>query len=221
MFAGKMKGKIIYICGPDGSGKTSIAKALVERLNASGGACYVHKWMRFNHYTSKLVNLIGRVAGLSYSELYPGGVKVGYHDYYRSKWISFLYRASVLFDTFWASLFRLWIPVNLFGARIVVDRFAYDTMVDLSIDLGDHGLCDSASGKFLGSLAHGVSAAIFLDVDIDVIYRRRPDTKCDRNYENRYSLYSRIADRYCLKRVSNNGDIGAALEAIEAIAGNR
>ncbi|MBF0217410.1 MAG: hypothetical protein HQL30_10505 [Candidatus Omnitrophica bacterium] len=215
-----MKGKIIYICGPDGSGKTSIAKAMVERLNASGGARYVHKWMRFNHYTSKLVNVIGRIAGLSYFEHYPDGVKVGYHDYYRSKWISSLYKASVLFDTFLASLIRLWIPVKFFGTRVVVDRFVYDTMVDLSIDLGDPSISTSLSGKFLGALVPPGSTAVFLDVNIDVIYRRRPDTKRDRNYEKRYRLYSRIADEYGLKRVSNNGGIGPVLEVIEATAGN-
>ena len=59
--------KNIMLSGPDGSGKSTIANALISRLNESTHDLS-HVWLRFNHYLAKFTNMVGRITGKSYYE---------------------------------------------------------------------------------------------------------------------------------------------------------
>ena len=83
----RFKGKIIAISGIDGCGKTSIIKELIKSLSKNGEESrYV--WLRYNHYITKFLLAFCRLSGLTKYENVQG-VRVGYHEFYRSKIISF------------------------------------------------------------------------------------------------------------------------------------
>lgn len=56
--------KYLVISGIDGSGKTSVINALKEELERQGHSTQ-YIWMRFNHYSVKVMNALARVLKLS------------------------------------------------------------------------------------------------------------------------------------------------------------
>ena len=56
--------KFIIISGIDGSGKTTIINELTKALEVEGKTTkYI--WMRFNHYSVKVMNMLARMLRLS------------------------------------------------------------------------------------------------------------------------------------------------------------
>ena len=54
----------IIISGIDGSGKTTVINELTRTLEARGKSTeYI--WMRFNHYSVKVMYMLARMMGLS------------------------------------------------------------------------------------------------------------------------------------------------------------
>ena len=64
--------KNIMLSGPDGTGKSTIASAVIKELS-NENIVLVHVWLRFNHYLARVVNFLGRVSGKSYYETYSWG----------------------------------------------------------------------------------------------------------------------------------------------------
>ena len=56
--------KYVIISGVDGSGKTTVINALQKTLEERGkSVSYI--WMRYSHYSVKVMNALARVLGLS------------------------------------------------------------------------------------------------------------------------------------------------------------
>lgn len=209
-----LKYNIIYIFGPDGSGKSTICKELVKLLNKKGVRA-TFRWMRFNHYFSKCVNAIGHIMGLSYYKKYPDGTEIGYHHYYKSRFLSKAYCLSTILDTVVALVFKLWLPSLVTRRIFVVDRFVFDTIVDLAIDTGNPDLLLNFEGILLKRLLLPKTIFIYLNVDKDTIFRRRPDTRWDENFNIRKEMYEKICILYANSwGVNNNGAIEPTLRKI-------
>lgn len=197
--------KIIFITGVDGSGKTYVARHLIKALNAKGIPA-VHAWSRFNNYLSKPLLAFAKVIGLNYYEV-NNGVKVGYHDFEKSKIISFLFIRLQLIDVWIASIIKFWIPI-LFGQKIIIaDRGPYDTIIDVSLDTGRYNLPDSLTGK-LYCIAVPFSHKVFLiKRQINKIENDRPDIKQDRKLKKRMNLYLRHEKQLNFIGISNNESV--------------
>lgn len=205
---------IIYIYGPDGSGKSTICKEIVKHLNQKGIEV-TYKWMRFNHFLSKIVNAVGRVIGLASYTTYPDGTRIGYHNYDKSQFLSTIYCISTLFDTVIALILKLWLPSWMQKKVIVVDRFIFDIMVDLAVDTNNANIHTNWQGKFLKRLILQNMIPIYISVDKETILRRRPDTRWDDNFDVRLATYNKIYENYGIGyRINNNGDVESALKRI-------
>ena len=206
--------EIIYIYGLDGSGKSTVCQALFKELEKRETQA-IYRWMRFNHYSSKLINGIGRLVGLSYYITYPDGTRIGYHRYNKSRLLGLFYSLSIIMDTFMATLFKIWIP-NIFRHQVIVlDRFVFDKIVDLSIDMRDPKLMLKLPGRLLKRLLPRKAFSIHLRVDNDRIFERRPDVRWDESYLVRAALYEEICKIYGENRkVDNNGELKDTLDAI-------
>jgi len=204
--------RVICIYGPDGSGKSTICNELVRVLNQKGIKA-TYRWMRFNHITSKVVNGIGRLTGLSEKVRYNGNVVVGYHHYNRSSALSWLYIYSTITDLFLVYPFKIVWPM-LTGKVIVIDRFIYDILVDLMVDTGIDNLYKKWPIRILKKLLPVDSACFFFEVDIDTIRTRRPDTMHDINYRKKYDLYKNLSKEFALDTIDNNLPIEVAVNTI-------
>jgi thymidylate kinase len=209
-----IKYDVIYIYGPDGSGKSTICKELVKLYN-NKGINVTYRWMRFNHYTSKVLNAIGHLMGLSYYKTYPDGTRIGYHQYYKSRFFSTTYCMFTIFDSVIALIFKLWLPLLINKKIVIVDRFVFDTMVDLAIDTHNSNLPLNWQGILLKKILPPRTLFIYIDVDKDIIFKRRPDIKWDENFSMKMKLYKKVYELYGLgRKVNNNGKLNITLQNI-------
>jgi len=207
-----LRHNIIYICGPDGSGKSTLSRQLVKTL-AKRNIKTTYRWMRFNHITSKLVNAIGRLSRLSQKVTYNGNVIVGYHLYYKSALISWLYILSTIIDLYLVYPFKIFLPI-IGGRVVVIDRFVYDILVDLMVDTRITNLHERWPGNILRMAIPVNSVCFFLDVDIDTIRDRRPDTAYDRTQKQRCELYKILSKDLNIHTLNNNLEVESTLTAI-------
>lgn len=178
------------LSGPDGTGKSSIANALISRFNESNHVLS-HVWLRFNHYSAKFINMIGRITGKSYYETYSWG-KLGYHDY--NGIIGFFYILSIYIDhlIFITVIKKRYLKPN---KNYLIDRYIIDIAADLIVDTNRSKMVFFLFGSFLKKelkLAH----AFILKCDKEIVVDRRRDILDDKRYDDKISAYRLIASRF-------------------------
>jgi thymidylate kinase len=194
--------KIIFITGVDGSGKSFFTEKLVNELK-NRRIPVDHLWSRFNNIISKPLLGFCRLIGLNYYEKH-NGVTIGYHDFEKSKFISWLFIYFQLIDIWLVTLFK--IRPKLKGNRVLVcDRGAYDTLIDVMVDTKNINLYKSSLGKaFLKFLP--VSHKVFFIVrEPGKIFESRPDVRLDKNFRMRYELYQACSKEFKWTVIQNNG----------------
>jgi len=189
--------RIIMISGPDGTGKSTISKKLIEYYqNKNLNVKYV--WLRFNHYFSKVVNFFGRMLGKSYYENYFWG-RVGYHDYegiFGKVYVYAVYLDHIIFRTF----FRKRYFNNKFDVMIV-DRYIVDIMADLIVDTNEKKLIKKLFGKYL-EYEKKCSDIYILECNPNVVFSRRPDVQDDKKYLKKVDAYKYLKSEFKLESLN-------------------
>jgi len=197
-----MKGKLICIIGPDGTGKTTQANLLVEHLRKQGIDCE-YKWLRFHHLFSLPVLAVARLMGLSRVETLKSGRKIGYHDFHKSKFISMIYPYVLFVDTLVFMTLKVTIPMRIFDKTIVCDRFIYDTIVDLVISTGHNLLSGSEITKLYLSLIPHNCQIFMLSGEVATLRTRRDDIKFDKALQKRIAIYNIISRKYSISTLNS------------------
>ncbi|HHV34609.1 MAG TPA: hypothetical protein GXX59_03405 [Syntrophomonadaceae bacterium] len=195
-----MKGKLICIIGPDGTGKTTQANLLVDYLRQQSIDCE-YKWLRFHHFFSLPVLAVARLMGLSRVETLESGKKIGYHEFHRSRLISTVYPCVLFIDTLFFMTLKVTIPIKLFGKTIVCDRFIYDTLVDLAISTG---LNDSRVIKWYLLLIPHNCQIFMLYGDIATLRSRRDDVQFDKVLHKKVVIYGIISRKYSIPTLDSS-----------------
>lgn len=185
----------IILSGPDGTGKSTILKALQDNYNSKGISSN-QIWLRFNHYFSRLINLIGRISGKSYYNKYEWG-KIGYHDYegiIGFFYVIFIFIDHVIFLIFFKSNY---LKKNQF---YLIDRYIVDTMADLIVDTGRKNLVYFLFGPLLKReliLSH----FFILECDKENVFKRRPDILHDKKYNYKIKAFNEISSKYNIVKI--------------------
>jgi thymidylate kinase len=207
--------RLICIVGPDGTGKTTQAKLLIEKLRERGRYKYEYRWMRFHHLISLPVLALARLMKLTEIQTLPDGKKIGYPHFYRSKVISILYPITLYMDTILAMIFKIYIPLKIQRKRIVCDRFVYDTLVDLAIDLDDSSFIDSKMAKKFLKLIPEDCQTVLLIAPYEKIKKRREDLKFDKSLERRIKMYEKLSKMFPqIKRIDASLNIKSVHKGI-------
>ena len=186
-----MVGELIYICGPDGVGKSTQAELLIEKLKKQG-KMYEYRWVRFHHLLSLPLLVIARLMGLSEIETLKSGEKIGYHYFNQSKFISFLYPPLLFFDTLIYAIIKVYLPLYIFNKNLVCDRFVIDTLIDLMISTGKTNLYHLKIGKLYLNLIPEDTKILILITNERVLRSRRTDVMYDKNLKMKIKSYRKF-----------------------------
>lgn len=195
-----MINQFIYITGPDGSGKTTYLKDLEVHFTKQGIEVE-HIWIRSPKILSKPLMAYCRLVGLTKYRTIDG-VKYGKHEFYKSKFVSFLFPVLQLIDfkIKWYSIKRKLKEEEVW----LLDRFSIDTLADLMVDTNRLDLHNTYIGKaFLKTIPKN-SQIIVLDVEEAVIRSRKKDTLYDEHLSAKIKVYQILSDDLKLTVVENS-----------------
>jgi thymidylate kinase len=200
----KEKPAFICIIGVDGVGKTAHINKLMENFKNEGIRCK-YTWFRFYHFLSLLLLAYCRLVDLTVYEI-KNGQKVGRHDFHKSKLISSLYPFVLFIDMLPMYFVKIYLP-RRFGYTIVCDRFVYDTLIDLMIDLREYDIHKNNIGELFLGLRPEETIVIHLDLDENIIRKRRKDLTADQTLNLRRKLYNKLCKDLDIPTIMNDKPI--------------
>ncbi len=212
-----LRAPIVSLSGMDGCGKTTIINTLRRELSKRGiESRYV--WLRYNHYFTRALLTVCRITGLTKYERI-GGVRIGYHEFYRSKIVSHLFILLTLLDTLLATLVTVYIPAAVSRRVIICDRWVADILVDLEIDTRIPFDANWAYRKALIAMVPKRAKCFLVQRKLDDLLRARRENAIDRNFAQRRVLYQKLVSENLLDVVENNTTVGAAVGRIMTALG--
>jgi hypothetical protein len=209
--------KLVYVMGIDGSGKSTVSEHLARKFRENGYQVRV-EWLRFNHVLSKPLLGLCRLIGLTRYEI-RDGIRVGYHDFHRSKIISWLFVLFQYLDALRVLYLRVLPRIRDEGRVLILDRYVYDIMIDLMVDTRIEKLDETWLGRKLLSLLPGDACVIPIVRGMDEILAVRPECAVDSNFIVRVDLYRAMVERYRLASIHNNGSLDDLLVKVEKRVG--
>jgi len=197
--------RIISFSGVDGCGKTTIIEGVRLALEARGYRS-ICVWLRYNHYLTKILHVFCRLSGLTRYEWHDG-IRVGYHEFYRSAIISRLSIILNFIDTFFATLILVYVPALLTKRIIVCDRWVVDILIDLQVDTHRDLSPDSLWSRLFLAFIPRDSKCFVIQRNAAVTENARPEHAYDKNYVFRRELFAQWSRQPWCIAVDNNGPV--------------
>lgn len=216
-----LRQRLVALCGVDGTGKSFLIAHLRERY-AKAGVPSRHVWSRFRNYLSKPLLALTRLSGHNY-KVVTKGVRIGYHDFAGHPWICWPFLALQTIDQMLDIVCRYRLPLLLprwlggSDAPVLGDRCVFDTLVDLAVDTGLDDVVIDGIGPWLVRLLPRPNLVLVVDRHPLRIQEQRDDALLDRHFHRRRQLYRRLAERFDLPVVDNNGPVVRTLDAVQAL----
>lgn len=190
-------GRLIYLAGNDGTGKTTQAELLLADFAAAGiPAHYV--WLRFPQYMSLPVLALSRLLRITRYRTVSGN-RTGRWEFHRAPWLAHLLLWGQVVDAWIARAHRIR-PALSRSEAVVLDRFVYDIVVDIAAAARDPRLLRSRPARLLYRLVRPDDVAL-LDAPAATIRERRPDLAIDQDLELRADLYRALGRQLGLRRI--------------------
>ena len=200
--------KFIVISGIDGSGKTTVINELTKALEAEGKTTkYI--WMRFNHYSVKVMNMFARVMGLS--------VKV--HNAFGDVWEHRLYKNRTFCKLYvWCSYIDNKLArrkaLKLDADYIICDRWVNDTLIDLGAECRFDDILDGKwYGRFQKILPENNVQFVVTRNRKDIVGCRVENTT-NPDFPYRFALYEKLMKKSEIHVVDNSGVIADSVKQV-------
>lgn len=211
--------KLIYVMGIDGSGKSTVSEHLAQKLREQGYTVNV-EWLRFNHVLSKPLLGLCRLIGLTRYETH-GDIRVGYHNFHRSRVISWLFILFQYLDAVRVKYFKVLPNIRNGNSVLILDRYVYDILIDVMVDTGMPDLHKGWVGRAFKSLLPPDCVSLLVDRDLEKVWAVRPEGKVDRNFEARYGFYKELRDDADVISIDNDGLLEDLMLRVERQVGLR
>lgn len=203
----------IVISGIDGSGKTTVINSLQSHFKNKGFRT-VYIWLRFNHYLTKVMHALARLAGISIMVHNEMG-DTWQHRFYRSPMFCSVYILTTYID---ALISRLKYNRAAKHSDIVIcDRWVTDILVDLATKTHRTDFLGSKwVSRFLNILPN--NSYLF------VVYRHtqnvvecRVENRVDPDFEFRLNIYKELLNKEYVHPINNCGEIETSVAQVVKI----
>jgi hypothetical protein len=208
--------QIVILSGIDGSGKSAIVNQLCKTLKNRGYKVCT-PWLRYNHYLTKIILLYARLAGLTRYEYSEGQRIVGYHEFYRSKIVSWIFVLFTFIDTLFASIFKVYIPAWFCGRKIICDRWIPDILIDIAIDTGQPDIMYGTWAKFFWGLIPAKSRCIIVHRQLKDLLECRRENNLDITFKKRLEMYTNFANSNRIPMVKNHSTLSDVVSKVNEL----
>lgn len=202
---------LVYITGIDGSGKSTLVN-IIEKELCQRGIRSTTYWLRFNHVISKPLLGFCRLIGLTRYENI-GGIRIGYHEFSKSRIISWLFIALQYLDALRVKYFKIFPASFKKNHIIILDRFVYDILIDMSVDT-NIDLFSSRVYKCFTNLVPKNAKIILIDRDMDEVLKCRPEGVVDKYFKKRRVLFDRLKHENNIIVIENSRTIEEMREQV-------
>jgi len=202
----KQKRQIISFVGPDGCGKSTLARIAVQELQKQGFHPQV-LWSRFNNYFSKPLIALARLSGHNYREVHEG-VVFGYHDFQSSGWLRYPFIFLQTIDVNIATFIKIK-RTEKETDILIFERSPWDTLADIILDTGCENLPNNIWGRWIISQISNCGPVFFIQRSKESILKTRPELKHDRTLDRKIAIYSKLATVYKWDTLDNNRSLNS------------
>ena len=192
-----MNFNLINIIGVDGSGKTTLAKALVSDLQ------HIDPGIRYEYcqYFAKLLYPIKLAARLSVMR--RTGEFRNYNEYNRKKketsgrfpLLANIYAGIWLLDYIIQIFFKVSLPLML-GKKLVVDRYIFDIAVNISLTTNNAVTYAEKVTTFFFRIVPEPDIVIFIELPDEVAFSRKTDIQDVAYLRERNERYRELSKKY-------------------------
>ena len=186
----KNKPRIIAFVGPDGCGKSTLARMAAEEMTRHGFQAQI-VWSRFNNYFSKPLLGLTRLTGHNRREVHDG-TEFGYHDFQSSGWLRYPFIFLQTIDVNIATFIKIKRPEKKTDI-LVFERSPWDTLADIIVDTGCINLATNYWGRLITAQIRGCDRVFYINRSKELILRMRPELKYDKTLDRKIAIYSKLA----------------------------
>jgi len=201
----------IYICGCDGTGKTTLAQLTTAEFKKEG-IHPIRLWLRFPFFFSIPFLVYARKQKYSKIEVF-GNVSYGYWEFQHSFVLREIFPWFYFLDAFFAAVLKVFLPL-LFGKTIVCERFVLDMLIDVCVSQGDFSFAHHPPGIFFSKLLPRNTYIKMIDLDYETILQRRPTLAHDHSLSQRLAYYRQLASQLNIETIENKSSKEGALTKI-------
>lgn len=176
-----MKPLIIIFTGIDGSGKTTLTRTLVKKLEKENIKTEYLWW--FSAENSFLRRTMRLIAGARKTESTEKKGKLP-----KSSLLQSLYQYLVLLDYQRQTILRVWLPLTL-GKNVICDRYVYDIVVSFAMEFR---YSETKARKLMESLMRispRPDIVFFVDVPAEIAILRKKDIPSIEHHKELRNMY--------------------------------
>lgn len=200
--------KYVIISGVDGSGKTTVINALQKTLEERGkSVSYI--WMRYSHYSVKVMNALARVLGLSVKVHNEMG-DVWEHRLYKMPWFCKLYVRCSYLDNLIAKRKVMALKTDY----VICDRWINDILIDLGAECRFDDILDSKWYRKFHAILPKNSFQFVIIRDRQAVLDCRVENHANPDFPYRFALYQKLTKKDDVNVVDNTGTIENSVEQI-------
>lgn len=200
--------KYIIISGIDGSGKTTVINALQEKLQEQGkSVSYI--WMRYSHYSVKVMNALARVLGISVKVHNEMG-DVWEHRLYKMPWFCKIYVRCSYLD----NLIARRKVTALKTDYVICDRWINDILIDLGAEGRMMDILDTKWYKKFHDILPENSYQFVVKRDKQAVLDCRVENHANPDFPARFALYEKLMKKADVHVVDNSGTIDESVQQV-------
>lgn len=166
-----LRSRLIAFFGPDGTGKSTHAKLLVDYLQ-SHKVKVKKAWIRSPHTVAYLLSYFFVKIGFCRTDSNPFGRRKKFPAVHTSKSLRLFWAIIEMLSVIPLIVYRVYIPLFL-GYTVIAERYVVDTVVNVAYYTNDLRFLKSSTAKLLLRLIPKNTIFIYLDSDYSTLISRR------------------------------------------------